>query len=226
MTSLWPMPFLPLKTSVRTLNVPTTTSSGLNLALASTRSSRAALRVLRRLLILFRAAYFLCTVLCFPHTVVCFRSIILCLSRFLPKFQRAGGSSPNSPRCTTPTLVLTHTGPSLSSPFATTSTLSATVIRHSFRKQNFRVGKIRGGFYRCGAEHHRRLSRTRAFVRVREHGRCRTPLGAQTRVGRPQAQASPRSGSSHGEGCYHRTCESMRLYYHQVYMQTTILPYS
>ena len=104
MTSLWPMPFLPLKASVRTLNVPTTSSPALDLAFASTRSFRAALRFLRCFLLFFRAAHFLCTVLRFSHTLVCFlRSILLCPSRFLPRFQRAGGSSPNSPRRLSPT---------------------------------------------------------------------------------------------------------------------------
>ena len=130
---------LPLKASVRTVNVPTTSSPALDLAFASTRSLRAALRYPQSL-IFSRAAYFLCTVLRFPHTVVCFpRSILLCPSRFLPRLQRAGDSSPNSPRCLSPSSghrmgCLLDMGPSLSSPFATSSTLSATVIRHSFRR--------------------------------------------------------------------------------------------
>ena len=72
MISLWPMPFLPFKASARILNVPTTSSPALDLAFASTRSFRAALRFLRCLVLFFRAACFLCTVLRFSHTVVCF----------------------------------------------------------------------------------------------------------------------------------------------------------
>ena len=56
---------LAVEASVRTLNVPTTSSPDQDLAFSSTRGYRAVLRFLRFLLF-FRAASLLCTVLRFP----------------------------------------------------------------------------------------------------------------------------------------------------------------
>ena len=66
--SAWSMPFVPPKASVRTLNIPTTSSPALDLALASARSFRATLRILPRLLLLVRGSNFLPSTLRFSQT--------------------------------------------------------------------------------------------------------------------------------------------------------------
>ena len=101
----------------------------------------------------------------------------------------------------------THVGPSLSSPFATSSALSATVIRRSFRRRNCRVGKIRGGFSRRVAEHHHQLGHVRALVKRASTVGAALLWELRRVLGRPQAQATPRPGSS-------RWCNAIRLYDH------------
>ena len=188
------MPFLPLKSSVRTLNIPTTNSPALDLDFASTRSFRAALRFLRCLLLFFRAAYFLCTVLRFSHAVVCFlRSILLYQFRFLPRFQRAGGSSPNSPRRPSPLLPDTDLGAYSRGSYPLFS------VRYEFH--DFRDGdttqlpqaklarrKNPRGIFRRVAEHHRRLGHSRALVRRASTVAVTLPWELRHVLGRPQAQ--------------------------------------
>lgn len=62
-TSLWPMPFMPLKASLRTLSVPTTIPPALDLAVTPERSFRASSGSLLGLLLFIRAAHFFSSVL-------------------------------------------------------------------------------------------------------------------------------------------------------------------
>ena len=95
--SAWPTPFVPLKASVRTLCIPTMSSPALHLALAPVRIFRVALRNLSRPLLFFRTSDFLPYILRFSLRV--FLPLRLPLpSPVLPKCQREGGSSPDTPR--------------------------------------------------------------------------------------------------------------------------------
>ena len=67
----------------------------------------------------------------------------------------------------TPIGALTHAGRSLSSPSATSSTLSATMMRHSFRRHYCRSENSREDIFRHVANHHRRLGHAGAPVRTR-----------------------------------------------------------
>ena len=94
--------------------------------------------------------------------------------------------------------VLTRVGPSLSSPFATRSTFSATVIRHSFSRQTCRVCKFREGFFRRVTEHYRRLGQSQPLVRRASTVAAALLWEVRYVLGIPQAQASLRPGSSRG----------------------------
>ena len=97
-TSAWPMPFVPLQTSVPTLYVLATSSPALDLALASVRIFRAALRNLLRLLLFLRASDSVPSTLRFSPTEYFPHSVSLRPPRFLRKCERDGGSSPDTPR--------------------------------------------------------------------------------------------------------------------------------
>ena len=151
---------------MQTLKLPTTSSSALGLALASSRSFRAFLRFLRRLLRFFPSCKFppFYPAL-FPTGVrISLRPPSPCpvLANALGVAVQCAPTSTSS--LITPKWLLGHSGPGLSSPFATKSILSATMTQHLFRRQNSRVENNCDIPSRCVAGHHGRLDHVRPLL--------------------------------------------------------------